>query len=130
MNHAIHHEVDFDASPGAIYEVLTDASKFSQMTGDAPAEIDAQNGGVFSLFGGMVSGVNVECLPGERLVQAWRAGNWDPGVYSMVRFELTANGDGTKLTFDHTGFPDGEADHLSDGWTSNYWDGLRKVVSA
>jgi activator of HSP90 ATPase len=130
MNHAIHQEVDYDVSPGAIYDVLTHASKFSQMTGGAPAEIDAQNGGAFSLFGGMIVGVNVECVPGERLVQAWRAGNWDPGVYSMVRFELTTNGDGTKVALDHTGYPDGEAEHLSAGWTSNYWDGLRNVLSS
>jgi len=38
------------------------------MTGGVPAEIDPKTDGEISLFGGMVVGINIECLPGERLV--------------------------------------------------------------
>ena len=47
----------------------------------------------------------MECLPGERVVQAWRAKNWPPGTYSMVSFALKAEGKRTRVTLDHTGFP-------------------------
>ena len=40
MNHVIHHEIDYEASPDAIYQIFTGPGKFSQMTGGAPAEID------------------------------------------------------------------------------------------
>ena len=40
MNHFIHHEIDYDATPSAIYDVLTDASKFSTLTGGLPTEIN------------------------------------------------------------------------------------------
>ena len=102
MNHVIHHEIDYEASPDAIYQILTGPGKFSQMTGGAPAEIDPKTGGEFSLFGGMVVGINIECSPGERLVQAWRPVSLEPGVYSMVRFELKAHNGGTRVVLDHT----------------------------
>jgi activator of HSP90 ATPase len=82
MNHVVHQEIDYNSSPEDIYSVLTDASKFSEMTGGAPAEIDPTTGGAFSLFRGMI----VECSPGQRLVQAWRPTNWAAGVYSIIRF--------------------------------------------
>lgn len=129
MDHFIHHETDYDASPDTIYDVLTDAAKFSQMTGGAPAESDPKTGGEFNLFGGMIVGINVECVPGQRLVQAWRPVNWDPGVYSLVHFELNANDGGTRLVMDHTGFPDNEGGHLDTGWHENYWQPLRNLLS-
>ena len=98
------------------------------MTG-APAEIEAKDGGRFSCFGGMIIGRNVELVPGQRVVQAWRAGNWEPGVYSMARFELKPEGQGTRLVFDHTGYPAGNGEHLAAGWEANYWGPLRKSLA-
>ena len=51
------------------------------------------------------------------------------GVYSIVRFELTDQGVGTKIVFDHTGFPGGEGEHLASGWQAHYWDPLEKYLS-
>jgi hypothetical protein len=42
-------------------------------------------------------------LPGERLVQAWRAASWRPGQYSIAAFSLTAQGANTKSSFEHRG---------------------------
>ena len=128
MNHVIHHEIDYEASPDAIYQILTDPGKFSQMTGGAPAEIDPKTGGEFSLFGDMVVGINIECSPGERLVQAWRPVSWEPGVYSMVRFELKAHNGGTRVVLDHTGYPEDEQEHLDKGWHDNYWGPMRDLL--
>jgi activator of HSP90 ATPase len=64
-----------------------------------------------------------------RIVQAWRSGTWDPGIYSIARFALAPQGTGTLLTFDHTGFPKGEAEHLAKGWETNYWQPLEKLLS-
>ncbi len=46
----------------------------------------------------------------------------------MVRFELTAQGDGTKILFDHAAFPRGQAEHLASGWRENYWEPLAKFL--
>ncbi len=71
MTAHIHQEQTFAASPDDIFAALTHAAVFGAMTG-APAQIDPVAGGEFSLFGGAICGRNVECVPGARLVQAWR----------------------------------------------------------
>jgi activator of HSP90 ATPase len=121
----IHQEVDFTASPQRVYEALLDAKQFTAFSG-RPAEINREAGGAFSLFGGHIIGRNVELVPNQRIVQAWRVVTWPEGVYSIARFDLKARGSGTRLVFDHIGFPEGLHDHLADGWQSNYWALLKK----
>jgi activator of HSP90 ATPase len=136
---AIHQEPVFKVSRKRIYEALTDAKQFDkviQMSGAVksgmakapnPPEIGREAGGAFSLFGGYVTGRHIELVPDERIVQ-WRAGGWDPGIYSIARFELVEQGAGTKIVFDHTGFPKGDGEHLAAGWKMNYWEPLEKLL--
>jgi activator of HSP90 ATPase len=137
---SIHQEPVFTASPKRVYEALTDAKQFTrviQLSGalqamhlpDKPAEISREVGGAFALYGGYITGRNVELMPNVRVVQAWRAGDWPPGVYSIVRFELVEQGSGCKIVFDHTGFPKGEAEGLASGWKAHYWEPLAKVLA-
>jgi activator of HSP90 ATPase len=130
MSSKIHHKIPISANPQRIFEALTDATQFAEFTG-APAEIDSVPGGKFSAFGGMITGQTIEAIPGTRLVQAWRVGNWNPGIYSIVKFELEALGDSeTNLIFDHTGFPDEHRDHLDQGWHERYWQPLKNYLNA
>lgn len=138
---SIHDETVLKATRKRVYEALTDAKQFHQVTqlsaavksgmapGNVPAEIRNEAGGAFSLFGGYISGRNIELVPNERIVQAWRAGSWGPGIYSIARFELVEQGAETKIVFDHTGFPKGEAEHLAEGWRINYWEPLTKFLA-
>jgi activator of HSP90 ATPase len=71
---------------------------------DTPAEISREAGGAFSLYGGVITGRHIELVPNVRVVQAWRAGDWPAGVYSIAKFELVAQGSGPKIVFDHAGF--------------------------
>ncbi|MFZ0957081.1 MAG: SRPBCC domain-containing protein [Candidatus Sulfotelmatobacter sp.] len=129
----IHQEVAFKASRARVYQALTDAKQFSKVTDfsipGASTTISPQVGGSFSLFGGVISGRHIEMIPNERLVQAWRAAEWARGVYSIARFQLNEAGAGTSLVFDHTGFPQGKAESLADGWKSHYWAPLQKYLS-
>ena len=124
----IHQEVSFSAAPSRVYEALVDLQRFAEVTG-APASGDSTEGAAFSAFGGHITGRHVELVPGKRVVQAWRAKTWPEGVYSIVSFELRPEGEGTKLVFDHAGFPEEAKDALSGGWQSNYWDNIAKRVS-
>jgi activator of HSP90 ATPase len=119
----IHQEVSFSAAPESIYRSLVDSKRFGELTG-APATGDATEGASFALFGGHITGRHVELVPGKRVVQAWRAKTWPEGLYSVVRFELRAEGSGTKLVFDHDAYPADMHDHLSKGWQTMYWDKL------
>ena len=137
----IHQEVAFKVSRRRVYEALTDAKQFSKVVqlsaavqsgmvpGGNPAEVSLEVGGAFSAFSGHITGRHVELVPNERIVQAWRAGSWGPGQYSIARFELVEQGLGTKLVFDHTGFPQGQAAHLAEGWKANYWEPLEKYFA-
>jgi activator of HSP90 ATPase len=124
---SLHREAEFHASPQRIYEVLLDSKQFAACTG-MPAEIDSKEGGGFSMFGGQIVGRNVELVPNQRIVQAWRPAHWDPGIYSIVRFELKPQGSETLLILDHTGFPEGDFDHLSSGWQNHYLEPLKKFL--
>jgi activator of HSP90 ATPase len=129
MTDHIHQELVFVSARARIYEALTDAALFSMLCGGAPREFVAAAGGAFSCFGGMILGRNSECAPGERLVQAWRVKTWDPGVYSIVRFELRPEGKSTRVLLDHAGFPEGQGEHLAKGWHANYWEPMRKALA-
>lgn len=137
---AIHQEVVLAASRKRVYEALTDSKQFDKIVefsgvmqsmhlGDKPCEISHEVGGPFALFGGYVTGRHIELVPSERIVQAWRAGSWAPGVYSIAKFELVEQSSGCKIVFDHTGFPKGDAEHLASGWKAHYWGPLQKLLT-
>ena len=137
---AIHQEAQFKATPAQVYRALTDAKLFDKVVvasgaiprmalGKAPTLIGKAAGGGFSLFGGYITGRHVELTPGVRVIQAWRSGSWAPHIFSIARFELVAEGGGTRVVFDQTGFPAGEAASLAKGWRENYWTPLAKVLA-
>jgi len=121
----LHQEIDIKASREKIYDALLDSKQFTAFSG-APAEIHREPGGTFSLFGGLIVGRNIELIPKERIVQAWRPANWEPGVYTLVRFELNELGPQTRIVLDHTGFPEQNFRHLNSGWYAHYWEPLKK----
>jgi uncharacterized protein YndB with AHSA1/START domain len=142
MAESIHQERVFQASRKRVYEALTDARQFDKIVqlsgamqsgmglGKKLTEISRQMGGAFTLFGGHIAGRHIELVPHQRIVQAWRVVDWNPGVYSIVKFELTEQGSSTKINFDHTGFPEGKAQHLAVGWKANYWEPLQKYLAS
>jgi activator of HSP90 ATPase len=138
---AIHQEVSFAASRRRVYEALTETRRFDAVTrlsdgarllaapGAKPTAISDTVGGPFVLFGGYITGRHLELVPGERLVQAWRAASWKPGEYSIVSFVLLGDDARTKLVFDHRGFPEGDGSHLASGWHAHYWDPIGKYLA-
>jgi activator of HSP90 ATPase len=138
---AIRQQVTFDASPQRIYQALTSTSDFDKITrlsdgavllsavGAKPTSISTEVAGSFTLFGGYITGRHLEMLPGERLVQAWRAGNWKPGEFSIVAFRLATADGKTRLDFEHRGFPDGNGASLARGWHAHYWEPLAKFLA-
>jgi activator of HSP90 ATPase len=138
---SIHQEANFKASQKRVYQALTNAEQFDKVghlgaamrsgekLGTATTQISTQVGGPFTLFQGHIVGRHLDLLPNRRIVQAWRVVTWDPGLFSIARFELVEQGSGTRIVFDHTGFPKGQAEHLAAGWKGNYWEPLEKFLS-
>ena len=138
---SIHQEPTFSATRKRVYEALTDTRVFDKVTQASgvmkelsqrpePTRISSDEGGRFVLFGGYIVGRHIELVPHELIVQAWRVGNWNRGVYSLARFELLDLSPGTRIVFDHTGFPTGNAAHLAAGWHAHYWEPLAKILAA
>ena len=129
------------ASPQRVYDALTDSKQFDQVIklsaaatsgmklGSKPTDISPVPGSTFAIFGGHIIGRQLELVRGERIVQAWRTVDWPSGIYSIARFALSRQGSGAQLIFDHTGFPQGQAQHLADGWHQNYWEPLTKFLA-
>jgi activator of HSP90 ATPase len=125
---SLHEDIDIKSSQQRIYEALLSAKEFTAFSG-APAEIDPKAGGAFSMFGGQIVGRNIELVPNQRIVQAWRPTHWEAGIYSIVAFVFKPQGSGTLVALDHKGFPEGEFDHLESGWHAHYWEPLKKFLA-
>jgi uncharacterized protein YndB with AHSA1/START domain len=130
---SIHQETLVAALPQQVFELLTSGSLFSAATGQ-PAEITDREGDSFSIFGGRVQGRQIELVPGQRVVQAWRFGTahpspWEPGVYSTVRFAIEPAGEGTRLVIDHAGIPAEWIEHISLGYPTFYQDPIARFFA-
>jgi uncharacterized protein YndB with AHSA1/START domain len=124
----INQEIIIKSTAKDVFEALTNSEKFTELSG-VQADIDAKEGGKFTCFGGMISGQTIEIEPSQLLVQAWRAGNWDKGIYSIIKIELESiDHANTKLLFEHSGFPEGQKTHLESGWHERYWEPLKKYL--
>ncbi len=124
----INQEINLDAPASQIYDILTGSAVFSEVTGNSPTEIEAVEGGLFSCFGGMIIGRNIEMVKDKRIVQAWRAKPWEEGQYSLVRFDITDKGPQSLITLTHSAFPAGFKEHLDKGWHDNYWEPIKKYL--
>jgi len=49
--------------------------------------------------------------------------------FASVKFAFLVDRGGTKLVFDHRGFPEGQGGHLAEGWHRHYWDPLMNFLS-
>jgi uncharacterized protein YndB with AHSA1/START domain len=121
MCKTIKQKIRFKAPPETIYDLLADARKRTEVTG-RKAVLSDKVGGTFSTDAGQVTGVNVDLVPGRRLVQAWRREDFPEGVYSMAAITLDPTpGGGTELVLTHRGVPKQLLDQIEDYWRKVYW---------
>jgi len=127
---SIEQVVTFRAAPAQVFEALIDSAQHAAFTGE-PAAIERHVGGAVSCYGGKVTGIQLDVAKDERIVQAWRPGNFPPGAFTLVTYALApdgADGKGTKLTFTQHAVPDEAHEHLSKGWEERYWKPLRAFL--
>ena len=125
----IKQKVRFKASPLQVYSALMDSKKHSGFTGE-PAKISAKEGGKFTAYGDYISGVNLALIPGKKIVQSWRASDWEEGASSTVTFVFVPEKNGTLLEFLHEGVPAPEAKDIKQGWMDYYWKPMKEMFEA
>lgn len=116
MCKTIHRKVRFKAAPKDIYSLLTESKKYGATTAHK-AQIGRNVGDKFSTFDGQIQGINVDLVPGKRVVQAWRSVKFPKGIFSMATFLLskTPRG-GTELELIHRGVPKALIPEVEAGW--------------
>ena len=125
MCKTIKQKVRFKASPDAVYELLADSAQRTKVTG-RKASVSRKVGGTFSADNGRVTGVNVDLVPGQRIVQAWRRKDFPEGIFSMAAVTLTPTpGGGTELVLTHRGVPKWLLDDTEASWRRDCGDKIR-----
>jgi activator of HSP90 ATPase len=123
----IRQSVTFKASSAEVYEMLIDSKKHAKFTGSV-VQMSRDLGGKFSVYGGDIQGVNLELVPGQRIVQSWRYSDWPEGHYSKATFSLKEVSGGTRLTFTRVGIPEEFYDDIKQGWRDYYWAPMKKML--
>ena len=125
MCKTIKQRVKFKADPGTVYDLLADSRKHAAFTGRA-ADISRNVGGTFTLGDRDVTGINVDLVPGRRIVQAWRHRRFPEGVFSMAAVTLTPTPDGgTQLVLVHRGVPKELIPETEQAWRDQYWTRIK-----
>jgi len=122
-------KVKFQASPLTIYRLIVNAKDHESFTGKKASNAEVI-GGRFSSYGSSVVGINVDLLPGKRIVQAWREKHFPEGIFSMATFNFvpTKSG-GTELTLTHRGVPKELIPRIITDWRKLYWDKIKRYLA-
>ena len=115
MTKTIEYTVPFNTNPVNVYNTLMDSQKHTAFSG-APTKIEKKEGGSFSCYGGALQGTTIKLEENKKIVQKWRAGSWEEGVFSNVTYELEQKGNETELQFLQTGVPDEAYQQINEGW--------------
>jgi activator of HSP90 ATPase len=113
-----------NAEPKDVYNALTNKTMLEIWT-DEPAEMEPIAGTSFSLWGGSISGINLEFEENKKIVQQWffEGENED----SIVTMKLHPHKKGTSLELTHTNIPDDAYENISDGWDEDYFGALNEL---
>ena len=130
---AIERELSIAARPETVWKLLTDPAEQSTWWGTS-LDFDARPGGPFRVEvipGHIASGEYLEVDAPRRLVHTWgwEGENAVPPGSTRIEYELTPEGDGTRLRFVHSGLPSEEskASHTH-GW--DHYFGRLAIVAA
>lgn len=112
------------AQPKDVYNALTNKNMLEIWTGeDAVMEPEANT--EFSLWGGSISGVNLEFEENRKIVQQWFFGEQEkPSIVTIV---LHPDKKGTSVELHHTNIPDEAFENISDGWDEDFFGALREL---
>lgn len=113
-----------NGEPGDVYNAITNKIVLEMWTGES-AEMEPTPGTSFSLWGGSISGINLEFEENKKIVQQWFFG--DDEEESIVTMKLHPHKNGTSLELLHTNIPDDAFDNISEGWDEDYFGAMNEL---
>ena len=123
----IKQKVIFNVNPHEVFEALMDSKKHSEFTSSS-AKISRKVGGAISAYDDYISGENLELEKDKKIVQKWRAIDWEKDHYSMVTYELKKIKTGTELSFTQTDVPADQYEDINQGWIDHYWIPMKEML--
>jgi activator of HSP90 ATPase len=112
------------AQPGDVYNALTNKNMLEIWTGE-DVVMEPEPGTEFSLWGGSITGLNIEFEENRKIVQEWYFG--DEHETSLVTIVLHPDKNGTSIELRHTNIPDDAYDNIVEGWVEDYFGALREL---
>lgn len=99
-----------------------DAGLHSLIT-DGPVEISETVGKNFNVFGGYITGKNLQLVKNQLIVQSWRGSDWDENDNdSVFILAMEQKGDDAVLKMIHANVPENQEADLAKGWRDFYWN--------
>lgn len=126
---SIQQTIQFKAPSSTIYELIMDERLHSEIAG-GEVKMGRNTNDRFSVFDGYCTGYNIELIPDEKIVQAWRfeEEGWPEDHYSIVTFKFTNTNNGCELDFNQTEIPFEKIEALSEGWKTYYWEPIEEYL--
>ncbi len=112
-----------NGEPKDVFNALTNQRMLEIWTGES-AEMQPIPGTEFSLWGGSVTGINLEIEENKKIVQQWF---FCEDEESIVTIKIHAHKKGTSLELLHTNIPDDAFENISDGWDEDYFGALNEL---
>ena len=110
------------ADPDEVFSALTNPFTIELWTG-YKAVMDDKVGTEFSLWGGNITGNNIEVVINEKLVQEWYFGEQEE--QSKVTIKLFKDKKGTQVELKHINIPDSDYENITEGWIEYYFGAIK-----
>lgn len=110
-----------NATPEDVYNALTNEATIQLWSGEE-AVMPMQPGSEFSLWDGSICGINLEFVPGKKIIQQWFFGEQEePSIVTII---LHPDKKGTSVELRHTNIPDDDFDNITAGWNDQYFGSI------
>jgi activator of HSP90 ATPase len=113
-------------SPEEVYNALVKPFAISLWTG-AKTQMEEKAGTEFSLFDGDITGMNLEFVPNQKIVQEWYFGEQEEK--SIVTLLFREDKIHTQVELTHTNIPDESFEDMKNGWDNYYFGGLKEFFA-
>lgn len=113
------------STPEEVYRALTNPFTIELWTNE-PAVMEEREGTEFSIFGGNITGRNIEFKPNELIRQVW----YFEGEESEVLIKLFPDKARTRIVIEQAGIPEDAYENIKSGWEESYLDPLTDFFEA
>jgi activator of HSP90 ATPase len=124
----IEQSVYFAASARELYNLFINPKRHAAFTGGA-VKISPKPGSKFSAFNGLLGGTMLYTIPGQLIVQRWRATHWPKtDADSILILTFTQDGQRGRIDLAHVNVPKHDHAGVTKGWKQYYWKPLKAYL--